>query len=68
MGASDNILIALEIMGKGMAGIFTATLLVIAVVWLLAKTTAGITAGTTAKNTAGIAAETAEQSSSRIKK
>ncbi len=39
MGISDNILIALEIMGKGMAGIFTATLLVIAVVWLLAKAT-----------------------------
>lgn len=39
MGVSDNILIALEIMGKGIASIFTATLLVIAVVWLLAKTT-----------------------------
>lgn len=34
---SENILIALEIMGKGMAGIFAATLLIVAVVSLLSR-------------------------------
>lgn len=34
-----NAIIALEIMGKGMAGIFVATLLIIGVVCLLAKIT-----------------------------
>lgn len=35
----NNALIALEIMGKGMAGIFTATLLIIGLVMLLTKLT-----------------------------
>lgn len=34
---SENILIALEIMGKGMAGIFAATLLIVAAVSLLSR-------------------------------
>lgn len=34
---SENILIALEIMWKGMAGIFVATLLIMAVVYLMGK-------------------------------
>lgn len=33
----ENIMIALEIMGKGMAGVFVATLLIMAVVWILKK-------------------------------
>jgi len=33
----ENIMIALEIMGKGMGGVFIATLLIIAVVWILKK-------------------------------
>lgn len=33
----ENIMIALEIMGKGMAGIFVATILVMGVVWILKK-------------------------------
>lgn len=37
----QNAFIALEIMGKGMAGIFIATLLIIGVVLLLAKVTSG---------------------------
>lgn len=32
-----NILIALEIMGKGMVGIFTAILIIMLCVWLLGK-------------------------------
>lgn len=35
----NNVLIALEIMGKGMAGIFVATLLIIGVVLLLTRIT-----------------------------
>lgn len=38
---SDNIIIALEIMAKGMGGIFIATLLIIGVVCLLSKITSG---------------------------
>lgn len=34
-----NTLIALEIMGKGMAGLFVATLLIVGVVYLLGKIT-----------------------------
>lgn len=33
----NDILIALEIMWKGMAGVFAATLLIMAVVWGLGK-------------------------------
>ena len=33
----NNFLISLEIMGKGMAGIFTATILIMIVVWALGK-------------------------------
>lgn len=33
----ENFLITLEIMGKGMAGIFTATLLIMLFVWALGK-------------------------------
>lgn len=33
----ENILIALEIMWKGMVGVFAATLLIMLVVWLLSK-------------------------------
>lgn len=35
----ENAIIALEIMGKGMAGIFVATLLIVAIVYLLGKIT-----------------------------
>lgn len=35
----NNTIIALEIMGKGMAGIFIATLLIVGVVCLLSKIT-----------------------------
>ncbi len=38
---AQNLLIALEIMGKGMAGIFIATLLIIGVVVILSKITSG---------------------------
>lgn len=38
---ANNLLIGLEIMGKGMAGIFVATLLIIGVVCLLSKITSG---------------------------
>ena len=34
---TSNIIIALEIMAKGMAGIFTAILIIILCVWLLGK-------------------------------
>lgn len=37
----NNILIGFEIMGKGMAGIFVSTLLIIGVVCLLTKITSG---------------------------
>lgn len=33
----ENAVIALEIMWKGMAGVFAATLLIMLVVWLLGK-------------------------------
>lgn len=33
----ENVMIALEIMWKGMAGVFVATLLIVLVVWLLKK-------------------------------
>lgn len=33
----NNFIITLEIMGKGMAGIFTATILIMIVVWALGK-------------------------------
>lgn len=33
----NNFLISLEIMGKGMAGIFVSILVIMAVVWILAK-------------------------------
>jgi len=33
----ENIIIALEIMGKGMAGVFVATLLIMLIVWILKK-------------------------------
>lgn len=33
----DNIMIALEIMWKGMAGVFAATILIMLVVWILGK-------------------------------
>lgn len=33
----EDILIALEIMWKGMAGVFVATLLIMTVVWVLGK-------------------------------
>lgn len=33
----ENILIALEIMWKGMAGIFAATIVIMASVWLMNK-------------------------------
>lgn len=33
----ENIVIALEIMWKGMAGVFAATLLIMLVVWILSK-------------------------------
>lgn len=35
----ENIMIALEIMGKGMAGIFIAILIIMLAVWLLARLT-----------------------------
>jgi len=35
----ENIWIALEIMWKGMGGVFVATLLIMAVVWVLKKIT-----------------------------
>ncbi len=35
-----NFMIALEIMGKGMLGIFTACLIIMAAVWLLGRITA----------------------------
>lgn len=34
---SENIIVALEIMGFGMAGIFAAIIVIIAFVWLLQK-------------------------------
>ena len=34
---TSNILIALEIMAKGMAGIFTAILIIMLCVWILGK-------------------------------
>lgn len=34
---SENIMVALEIMGYGMAGIFAAIIVIIAFVWLLQK-------------------------------
>ncbi|NLL76868.1 MAG: hypothetical protein GX235_06440 [Clostridiales bacterium] len=37
----NNVIIALEIMGKGMAGIFVTTLLIIGIATLLAKITSG---------------------------
>lgn len=33
----ENILIALEIMWKGMAGVFAATLVIMATVWVINK-------------------------------
>lgn len=33
----DNVVIALEIMGKGMAGIFAAILVITAIVWCMGK-------------------------------
>jgi len=33
----ENIVIALEIMWKGMAGVFAATLLIMLVVWIMKK-------------------------------
>lgn len=33
----NNAVIALEIMGKGMAGIFAAILVITAIVWLMGK-------------------------------
>lgn len=33
----NNIMISLEIMGKGMAGIFAAILVITAIVWLMGK-------------------------------
>lgn len=33
----ENVVIALEIMGKGMAGIFAAILIITAIVWLMGK-------------------------------
>ena len=33
----ENIVIALEIMWKGMTGVFAATLLIMLVVWILSK-------------------------------
>lgn len=35
----ENFIIALEIMGKGMLGIFTACLIIMGAVWLLGKLT-----------------------------
>lgn len=35
----ENVMIALEIMGKGMAGIFVAILVIMLSVWILAKVT-----------------------------
>lgn len=35
----NRFLISLEIMGKGMAGIFAAILVIMAVVWILGKLT-----------------------------
>lgn len=37
----NNVIIALEIMGKGMAGIFVAILVIMLAVQILAKVTAG---------------------------
>ena len=37
----NNVIIALEIMGKGMAGIFITTLIIIGIAKLLSKLTAG---------------------------
>ncbi len=37
----NNVIIALEIMGKGMAGIFITTLIIIGIAMLLSKLTAG---------------------------
>lgn len=37
---TNNVIIALQIMGKGMAGIFIATALIVAAVYLLGKLTA----------------------------
>ncbi len=34
---TSNVIIALEIMGKGMVGIFTAILIIMLCVWLLGK-------------------------------
>ena len=33
----NDFLISLEIMGKGMAGIFTAILVIVIIVWLMVK-------------------------------
>lgn len=33
----NDFLISLEIMGKGMAGIFTAILVIVIIVWLMGK-------------------------------
>ncbi len=38
---TNNVIIALEIMGKGMAGIFITTLIIIGIAMLLSKLTAG---------------------------
>ncbi len=34
---TENVLMALEIMWKGMVGIFAATILIMLVVWILSK-------------------------------
>ena len=34
---TENVLLALEIMWKGMVGIFAATILIMLVVWILSK-------------------------------
>lgn len=46
---THNVWIALEIMGKGMAGIFVATLLIIGVVCLLSKVTSAAETAADAK-------------------
>ena len=38
---ADKILIALKIMGQGMLGIFISILLIMAVIWLIGKISAG---------------------------
>ncbi len=37
MSTMENFIISLEIMGKGMGGIFVATILIMIIVWALGK-------------------------------